>query len=659
MGIDTKPNFSSNKFEQCITDTMNLSGCTQIYGYLDIESGATITICDNANNGSVFMSDADGVATWKAMGCGMTTVNDKIAVGTPSSISNISNNQVTGTTHNHCLMGQCFVTGTQGILVNGSNQFYLDDTYITDQTLPSLYGFSGITGNSSIGALPSGQTLGMVYITNTGGTTGYFSLGTTPSGDDITPYQTIQVDPDEDVSVTINMRLSLTENKTIYVSSTDWTDVGINLQWANITYQNASTTINPGDLPIASKTTVGVIQVGDGLDIDGAGLLSVTGGSGAGTITGATNLGTGNGTIFTSVNGENIQLKTLSGGTDITITCNGNYIAINSSSAGTITGGTNGLGYTGADICLGGTLSNNTSFEGTGSNYHLCYGGDYSDAYSARSIPDVGYVTGLTFGGFLGTVTETSSQPEVTLLANNQWVKPAPTSAGSFNYTFDNFSDSGSTAISVNLSLEDIYLRYCCTGASAGYWIKESYDRPITSGHTWIGDLDNKVCEVQVINEWVGTVGEICYTGQKFTYPTQTISQVDVGTCVTTPNKIFIDNIDLKTVGNTCIFAIPSGKTAIIIDAKLVMKNNSTPDSFTVSIGNNSCGTPSLSYNNMMSDLTVDDVLENEVYNLVSGIGGAAYCDGSCLGSDVNFRVQTAATGATLNANLIFEGYVY
>jgi len=49
-----------------------------------------------------------------------------------------------------------------------------------------------------------------------------------------------------------------------------------------------------------------------------------------GVVTGATNLGTGNGTIFTTLNNDCIQLKTLSGGTNITLTCNGNYIGINS-----------------------------------------------------------------------------------------------------------------------------------------------------------------------------------------------------------------------------------------------------------------------------------------------------------------------------------------
>ena len=46
-------------------------------------------------------------------------------------------------------------------------------------------------------------------------------------------------------------------------------------------------------------------------------------------ITGATNLGSGNGSICAGISGNKIELKTLSGGTNVTLTCNGNYIGIN------------------------------------------------------------------------------------------------------------------------------------------------------------------------------------------------------------------------------------------------------------------------------------------------------------------------------------------
>jgi hypothetical protein len=74
--------------------------------------------------------------------------------------------------------------------------------------------------------------------------------------------------------------------------------------------------------------------------------------SAGGTVTGATNLGSGNGTIFTSVSGGKIQLKTLSGGTNVTLSCDGNYVAINATggnaslSTFTISGDSTTTGFT-------------------------------------------------------------------------------------------------------------------------------------------------------------------------------------------------------------------------------------------------------------------------------------------------------------------------
>jgi hypothetical protein len=48
---------------------------------------------------------------------------------------------------------------------------------------------------------------------------------------------------------------------------------------------------------------------------------------------------------------------------------------VTSGITGTITGGTNGLGTTGADICLGGTLSNETTIDTTGYNFNICNSG--------------------------------------------------------------------------------------------------------------------------------------------------------------------------------------------------------------------------------------------------------------------------------------------
>ncbi len=251
MAIDTKPNFNSGKFEQCSGDIMNLSGCTQIYGSFDIETGAILTICENAGLGKVLTSDETGIATWQTSSGGLTAISGgsgmnfspitstgEIILGTPTTIINTSTNISSGITHNHTLNAGTFVTGTQGILVDGSNRFYLDDIYIANAVLPNLYTINAVNSNQSLGTLPSGQTLGMIYITNTGSTQVTLNFGTTPTGNDITPFEPIVVDPDEDISVTVNMRLSLTEDKTIYVNSLDWTNVSVNIQWAHISYDN-------------------------------------------------------------------------------------------------------------------------------------------------------------------------------------------------------------------------------------------------------------------------------------------------------------------------------------------------------------------------------------------------------------------------------------
>jgi len=523
------------------------------------------------------------------------------------------------------------------------------------------------------------------------------------------------------------MRLSETENKIMYVSSDDWTNIELKVQWANITYQNASSSIDPSDLPIATKSTLGAIIVGEGLDIDGSGILITTGET---AVTGATNLGSGLGQIYASEVDDQLRFKTLSGGTNVTLSTTANYVTI--SSTGGAGSAANGLCVCGDNITLGGVLTGQTTVAGcttcslaltqvnaatsaymkfqgediidiktfsdtefsasetglqigcenvrlianNGANSQsicidgamtisdaintkgLVYGGVYKNNFSCHSLVDVDYVTGLTSGGsggFLGTVTKATTEP--TDLQSNQWVKPEPMSTDCFAYTFDNFLDSGSTAISVNLSLEDVYLRYDDTNEA---WIKESYLKPLSSGYTWVGNDDCKAAELAVINEWVNSESELTYTGQKFSHPTQTVFQVDVGTCSTLPNKILVETIDMKTVANTSIFTIPAGCCAMISSAKVIMLNTANPTSMSISIGNNSCTTPNLSYQNMINTCTIDDVLLREVYDITPVLSGAVICNGGCCGADVYFRVQSGSTsGSALCAHLLVEGYLF
>lgn len=85
----------------------------------------------------------------------------------------------------------------------------------------------------------------------------------------------------------------------------------------------------------------------------------------ANAITGATNLGVGNGILYTSVNGNKIQLKSLSGGTNITITCNDNYIGISATGGGINWSGNtiNGVGTYVSSSCI--RSNPNLTFNGT------------------------------------------------------------------------------------------------------------------------------------------------------------------------------------------------------------------------------------------------------------------------------------------------------
>jgi hypothetical protein len=252
-------------------------------------------------------------------------------------------------------------------------------------------------------------------------------------------------------------------------------------------------------------------------------------------------------------------------------------------------------------------------------------------------------------GGFLGTVTKDSTEPSN--LQENQWVQPEPQTDGTFNYTFDNFDDISSTPINVNLSLENVKLRY----DAGGYWVKESFNKPITSGKTWIGTTNNEVQEISVIEEWVTTEAGLTYIGQKFTYDTQTIFKTDVGELTTSQNYILIEDIDLKTVTNTLIISVPAGKKLLFNRLKLIILGSATPTSFTISIGSNSS-----SYDNIVGSTTIDDVIIDETYDLQ--IGGTTFPRQSTAISSgsVYFNVSSASTHTNdLTAHLLIEGFVY
>lgn len=161
-----------------------------------------------------------------------------------------------------------------------------------------------------------------------------------------------------------------------------------------------------------------------------------------------------------------------------------------------------------------------------------------------------------------------------------------------------------------------------------------------------------------VINEWVSSTSELLYTGQKFAYPTQTIMQTDVSTCIIIPNYIQICDINLKIVANTPIFTIPASMTALLNRAKLIILNDASPTCFSISIGNNACVDPNQSNNNLANLQQISDVLTNETYelDLITRHQGVP----QSLGSTVYFRVGSGSTSScNLCAHLLIEGFVY
>jgi hypothetical protein len=637
-GINAESNLTFNGVVLGLTGNLSVTGNTYLYN-ISSSSQSNIIYYNTTNGQLTYGAVPNGTVTSISAGSGMTfstiTSSGTVTLGTPSELNTGTTNSVSSTSHTHFFNSASYITGSDGILVNGSGQYILDDNYLTTATLANLYSYTGITSNSDLGILVSGQTLGMVYIINTGTTTAEVNLGTTATGNEITPYKTISIASGQTVSVTVNMRLSDTINTTIYISSASWTNVDLTVQWANITYKNASTTISPGDLPIASSISLGAIKVGDYLSIAGDGALSVNMGlDGLTDVTltspTTTQILTYNGTQWIN---SGITLSTdLNSLTDVTLTSptSSQILTYNGSqwinSGISITTNLDSL----TDVTLSATTSGQTLI------------------YNGTQWVNSGLTGG---GGFLGNVTKNSSVPS--LLDNNQWLRPEPQSGGTFNYTFDNFYDSSSLAINVDLSLEDVFLRY---NKSGNYWIKESYEKPLSSGKTWIGSTNNVVQEISVIDEWV--TGEILleHIGQKYAYATQTLFKTDLDVVTTLQNFIFIQNINLKTVGNTAILTIPTSKTVLLNRAKLIILNNASPTTFTVSIGNNSS-----TYNNVVSATAIDDVLLYETYDLIIPSAGLpTMAVPNSTGSTLYFRVSVASTFTTdLYANLLVEGYFY
>lgn len=165
MGIDTKPNLSSNKFEQCASDVMNLSGCTQIYGTFDMESGSTLSICDNAGANKVLTSNASGVATWQSPSAAAS--GDKISKTITQASHGFAVKDVvgfSGTTYNKPIADGTYdgeILGLVTAVPDGNNFELTQAGYISGLTSlvqNTTYFLSDVTAGLLTSTEPTGDT---------------------------------------------------------------------------------------------------------------------------------------------------------------------------------------------------------------------------------------------------------------------------------------------------------------------------------------------------------------------------------------------------------------------------------------------------------------------------------------------------------------------
>jgi len=261
--------------------------------------------------------------------------------------------------------------------------------------------------------------------------------------------------------------------------------------------------------------------------------------------------------------------------------------------------------------------------------------------------------SGLTYdGGFRGSVTKTDSVP--TELQDNQWVYPVSQPDGTYEYTFDNFLNNSGLGIYVNLSSENIFLRYDKDG---DYWVKESFIKPLGNDKMWVGNANNEVSEIDVIDEW-SSVSGLTDIGQKYDLQTQTLMKVSVVKTSYIQNYVFIQNINLSSTGSYKLISSISGKKLLIKNIKIIILNNAGSDSFTISVGNNAT-----SYDNVVSSITISNILTDEYYNLTL-IDSPVGSDGTIISinstsNELYLKVVTAASTSPLECHALLEGFIF
>jgi hypothetical protein len=332
-----------------------------------------------------------------------------------------------------------------------------------------------------------------------------------------------------------------------------------------------------------------------------------------GNTTTAQNLGGGTCVFKCKDGGNNLQFKTIAVLGSLSITSDGTTITI----SGATGGGTGGTSYN--FISSGATVVSKL-----GNNVTI-----YSPFFTGGTGTITGATNGLSVSGrnivLGGTLTGTTTINGAQTLNINQAV----------------LNLSGNTCVNITGAVK--LLSTPANGASS------------TTGLVWDTGT-TQIKGVPVIDEWVSSISNLCYTGQKFAYDTQSIFQNDVGNCIVLPNYVFIKNINIGITGNTYLFQIPTGKAAFINRAKLIFLCCADVDSFCVSIGNNACPTnPALSYNNLVTCVQISNVHECQTYDLSL----LACAVAASVGTAVCFRVGNPTSSYPLCANLLLEGFLF
>ncbi len=190
-------------------------------------------------------------------------------------------------------------------------------------------------------------------------------------------------------------------------------------------------------------------------------------------VSGATNLGVGNG-IFTTKASRNLQFKSLVAGTNVSISNDANTITINASGSGSITAN-NGLTLNGSNVRLGGSLTGATTITSPATGSRLSFAAfpvqyltDISANYNSRSLVDVGYVTGIT-NNKIDKVFGATNKIAIFSVNGNVVSSNLPIDAITGGSSYYYYTEK--TAIQTNTTTTDVtYITGTSTILAAGIW---------------------------------------------------------------------------------------------------------------------------------------------------------------------------------------------